>query len=329
MTSHAARPPVSSRATGAVLRELARASASRRCCQAAEVATTLRLAGACPAGAVLGTWTAAARARDLAAAAFGVVLQIRVMPGGKAPSYLVAAAPGRDADSLARQAGLSGPGGEPLSGLPPRVVAGGRCDCAAAWRGAILAAGTLSPPARARPALTVTCPARDAALALAGAARRLGITATAREHRGTSQVAVLGAEEATALLTRIGAPNAALDWAGRHQKWLASTSSGSAARIALGDANTSRSQKAAAQAATRAATALQVLGDATPAHLAAAARLRIDHPGLTLLELGLLADPPVTKNAMAGRLRRLGQMARAQAEATGVTGTGHPEPAAR
>jgi DNA-binding protein WhiA len=51
--------------------------------------------------------------------------------------------------------------------------------------------------------------------------------------------------------------------------------------------------------------ALDILGDEAPEHLLSAGRLRLDHPQASLEELGALADPPMTKDAVAGRVRRL------------------------
>ena len=51
--------------------------------------------------------------------------------------------------------------------------------------------------------------------------------------------------------------------------------------------------------------ALEVLGEDAPEHLLAAGRLRLEHGQASLEELGSLADPPLTKDAIAGRIRRL------------------------
>jgi DNA-binding protein WhiA len=51
--------------------------------------------------------------------------------------------------------------------------------------------------------------------------------------------------------------------------------------------------------------ALEVLGQDIPEHLLVAGRLRLDHPQASLDELGRLADPPMTKDTIAGRIRRL------------------------
>ena len=51
--------------------------------------------------------------------------------------------------------------------------------------------------------------------------------------------------------------------------------------------------------------ALEILGDDVPEHLLAAGRLRLEHKHASLEELGRLHEPPVTKDAVAGRIRRL------------------------
>jgi len=48
-----------------------------------------------------------------------------------------------------------------------------------------------------------------------------------------------------------------------------------------------------------------LLAGEAPEHLLAAGRLRLAHPHVSLEQLGALADPPMTKDAVAGMLRRL------------------------
>jgi DNA-binding protein WhiA len=66
--------------------------------------------------------------------------------------------------------------------------------------------------------------------------------------------------------------------------------------------------RAAADHAALAARALDALGDIPPS-LEQAARLRIANPEASMAQLGVLADPPATKNAIKSRLRRLLAMA--------------------
>ena len=74
----------------------------------------------------------------------------------------------------------------------------------AAWRGAFLAHGSITEPGRST-SLEITCPGPEAALALVGAARRLGIQAKAREVRGVDRVVIRDGDAIGALLTRLGA----------------------------------------------------------------------------------------------------------------------------
>src|ERR1700744_1412867 len=91
-----------------------------------------------------------------------------------------------DGEALARQTGLLDLRGRPVRGLPAQVVGGSIADAEAAWRGAFLAHGSLTEPGRSS-ALEVSCPGPEAALALVGAARRLGGGAKAREGRGADR----------------------------------------------------------------------------------------------------------------------------------------------
>jgi hypothetical protein len=87
------------------------------------------------------------------------------------------------------------------------------------------------------------------------------------------------------------------------------------------DANLRRSARAAVAAGARVERALEILGDEAPEHLAAAGQLRMAHRQASLEELGALADPPLTKDAIAGRIRRLVAMADRRAVELGIPDT--------
>lgn len=87
------------------------------------------------------------------------------------------------------------------------------------------------------------------------------------------------------------------------------------------DANLRRSARAAVAAGARVQRAMQILDGEAPEHLLAAGRLRMEHSQASLEELGALADPPLTKDAIAGRIRRLLALADKRAEELGVPGT--------
>ena len=67
--------------------------------------------------------------------------------------------------------------------------------------------------------------------------------------------------------------------------------------------------------------ALEILGAEVPEHLAYAGRLRLEHRDASLDELGHLAQPTMTKDAVAGRIRRLLAMADLAAQDRGIPST--------
>ncbi|MWL55315.1 DNA-binding protein WhiA, partial [Escherichia coli] len=81
------------------------------------------------------------------------------------------------------------------------------------------------------------------------------------------------------------------------------------------------SARAAVAAGSRVARAMEILGEDVPDHLRQAGELRIEHKEASLEELGALADPPMTKDAVAGRIRRLLAMADKRAADQGIPGT--------
>jgi DNA-binding protein WhiA len=234
----------------------------------------------------------------------------------KSTRYLLRVA--KDGEALARQTGLLDLRGRPVRGLPAQVVGGSIADAEAAWRGAFLAHGSLTEPGRSS-ALEVSCPGPEAALALVGAARRLGVSAKAREVRGTDRVVVRDGDAIGMLLTRMGAQDTRLVWEERRMRREVRATANRLANF--DDANLRRSARAAVAAAARVARALEILGDTVPEHLSAAGRLRVEHRQASLEELGRLAEPPMTKDAVAGRIRRLLSMADRKAKQDGIPDT--------
>jgi DNA-binding protein WhiA len=223
-----------------------------------------------------------------------------------------------DGEALARQTGLIDSNNRPVRGLPPQVVSAALCDAESAWRGAFLAHGSLTEPGRSS-ALEISCPGPEAALALVGAARRLGITAKAREVRSVDRVVIRDGDAIGALLTKIGAHDSVLAWEERRMRREVRATANRLANF--DDANLRRSARAAVAASARVARALEILGDEIPNHLVQAGKLRIEHGQASLEELGSLASPPMTKDAIAGRIRRLLAMADKRARDLGIPDT--------
>jgi cell division protein WhiA len=312
--------------TATVKDELARVTVTRPCCRKAEVSAVLRFAGGLHivsgrivVEAELDTAAAARRLKKDIVEVFGAASDLLVVaPGGlrRGSRYVVRVT--KDGEALARQTGLLDARGRPVRGLPPHVVSGATCDAAAAWRGAFLAHGSLTEPGRSA-ALEVTCPGPEAALALGGAARRLGVAAKAREVRGVDRVVLRDGDAIGALLTRLGAHDSLLAWEERRMRREVRATANRLANF--DDANLRRSARAAVAAGARVQRALEILGDDVPEHLREAGRLRLQHRQASLEELGTLADPPMTKDAVAGRIRRLLAMADRRAAELGLAGT--------
>ena len=312
--------------TAAVKDELSRIAITKPCCRKAEVATTLRFAGGLHivAGRIvveaeLDTGAAARRLRRDIAEVFGHPSEVHVLaPGGlrKGNRYVVRVV--KDGEALALQTGLIDSRGRPVRGLPSQVVNGSLCDAESAWRGAFLARGSLTEPGRSS-ALEVTSPGPEAAMALVGAARRLGVAAKAREVRGVDRVVLKDGDAIGSLLTRLGAHDSVLAWEERRMRREVRAT---AHRLAnFDDANLRRSVRAAVAAGARVERAMEILGDEVPDHLAEAGNLRLQHKQASLEELGALANPPLTKDAVAGRIRRLLAMADKRAEELGIPDT--------
>lgn len=312
--------------TDQVKDELSRFEVTRTCCRKAEVASLLRFAGGLHVvsrkiviEAELDTANAARRLRKNIAELYGYDSEIMVIAAGglrRGSRYVVKVA--EDGPALARQTGLVDGDGRPVRGLPPRVVGGAACDAEAAWRGAFLAHGSLTEPGRSS-SLEITCPGPEAALALVGAARRLGIPSKAREVRGVDRAVIRDGDAISAMLTRLGAHEAVLAWEERRMRREVRATANRLANF--DDANLRRSARAAVAAGARVQRALEILGDDMPDHLKEAGQLRLQHKEASLEELGQRADPPMTKDAVAGRIRRLLAMADKRAEEEGVPGT--------
>jgi DNA-binding protein WhiA len=269
--------------------------------------------------AELDTGSVARRLRRDISEVYGYTSGVSVLAGGnirRGVRYLVRIA--KHGEGLARQTGLVDQRGRPVRGLPPSVVSGGIGDAEAAWRGAFLAHGSLTEPGRSS-SLEITCPGPEAAMALVGAARRLGIAAKAREVRGTDRVVVRDGDAISALLTRMGAHDAVLAWEERRMRREVRATANRLANF--DDANLRRSARAAVAASARVERALEILADDAPEHLLVAGRLRLEFGQASLEELGQRADPPMTKDAVAGRIRRLLAMADKRAKDLGIPDT--------
>lgn len=312
--------------TAQVKDELSRLDVSKSCCRKAEVSSMLRFAGGLHivsghivVEAEVDAGSTARRLRRDIAEVYGHPSEVVVVSSGglrRGTRYVIRVVDG--GEQLAHQTGLLDQRGRPVRGLPPQVVGGSGCDSEAAWRGAFLAHGSLTEPGRSS-SMEVTCPGPEAALALVGAARRIGIGAKAREVRAVDRVVIRDGDAIGAMLTRLGAHDAVLVWEERRMRREVRATANRLANF--DDANLRRSARAAVAAGARVERALEILGETVPDHLGVAGRLRLENKQASLEELGQLADPPMTKDAVAGRIRRLLAMADRRASELGIEGT--------
>jgi cell division protein WhiA len=188
---------------------------------------------------------------------------------------------------------------------PPKRLVGRGCCRAAYLRGALLAAGSVSPPPS--PHLEVRSESRAGAEAVAAASGEAGLNVT---RRGEQYVAYAkGIDRIAGVLATAGASDAAL---ALEERSVVGSTKARANRLANADhANLVRTGRAA-HAQLQAVRRLQRgrrLEELDP-RLREIAELRLKHPALSLRELGAKCDPPVTKAAAHRRLQSLLRLAR-------------------
>ena len=312
--------------TADVKDELARLEISKTTVRAAELATILRfsgglhlISGRIAVESELDSPLIVRRVRKDLAELYGVRSEAAAVSSAgarRANQYLVRVLDG--GETLARQTGLLDARRRPIRGLPNRLTTGSREELAAVWRGAFLASGSLTDPGRSA-ALEVTCPANEAAMALVGAAGRLSVSAKAREVRGVHRVVIRDGEAISAMLVHMGAAESVKAWEEMRQRREVRATANRL--VNFDDANLRRSAQAAVAACARVERAMEILDGDVPEHLRYAGDLRLRFRDSSLDELGHHADPPMTKDAVAGRIRRLLAMADKKATDLGIPGT--------
>lgn len=289
--------------------------ARRACDQRAELAGLVRAAGTLHLlggghYAIEATSEHPGVARRLSEAlrvALGAPTVVRLLEPGKGhpkPRYLVRA----DGVVLQRlvEAGIVDESGAPGGPVPRRIVAK-RCCAGAFIRGAYLAHGSVSDPRHGGAHFEVRAATRETAEDLASVLAVLDVEAGVRAHRGFA-----------VYLKTVGAIGTVLAAMGAHDAYLA-WEEGSvwksvhveASRLANADAaNARRLARASVThlAAIEALDATNALEKLPPA-LREAAELRRADPGASLDELARLCAPPITKAAVAHRLRRIVDLA--------------------
>jgi DNA-binding protein WhiA len=259
------------------------------------------------------------RVRQLAHTLMGIQSSATTVPASatrKVETHKVLFTDG--ADQLALNTGLFDTRRRPVRGLPNRLTTAPIGDLVGVLRGAFLARGFVSDPGRSQ-TIDIIAPTNESAMALVGACNRCGIAAKTRDHRGGFRVVVRDAEAISAFLTYIGATTSLEKWT--EARATREVRANANRLVNFDDANLRRSAQAAVAACARVERAFEILGNDIPDHLAYAGRLRLDNREASLDELGHFATPVMTKDAVAGRIRRLLAMADKKASDSGIPST--------
>jgi cell division protein WhiA len=178
-----------------------------------------------------------------------------------------------------------------------------RLCCRRAWlRAAFLACGSVTDPARGYH-LEFFCRSERAARAASELIASFGADAGITRRRDRPLVYVKDAETVSALLGHMGASHAVLRLEG--QRALNQTKNSIRRTVNSEAANAARAAVSAARQRNAASRAIAKLGANMSPALREAAKLRIAYPARTLRELARAAQPPISKAAMASRLRLL------------------------
>lgn len=290
--------------------ELASVAVPSDAARRAEIAAAIQMSGGLRGGE-RGGWDATIMLATEAAAR-RIAAHIRVLCTDAVPAEVFARRTRRTdlwvlsiisgAELLGRTCGLLGGSGAVRGLPPPLVVLGTAPQAAAVWRAVLLTADSrITCTAKRGPSLVVSCPNAVLALALAGAARRVGVRARTAVLHDHDRVLVSGTDNIAALLNALGIPDAAH----RCEQRLLAAADEDAATHPLRTNNHNRTVTAGRRGAAHAQRALDILGESIRPDLREIAELRIADPHATLTEIGARCDPPLNKNTAVGRLRRL------------------------
>jgi cell division protein WhiA len=206
---------------------------------------------------------------------------------------------------ILRDVGVLDGRNRPLARPPKRIV--GRACCRAAYvRGALLAAGSVSPPPT--PHLELRTERREAAEFLRDAAAAEGLALRVHERGDHALAYAKGIDRIAGVLALAGASDAAL---ALEERAVVGETKARANRLTNADhanlVRTSRAAHAQLEAVRRLAHERRL--DELSPRLREAAELRLRHPSLPLRELALKCRPAASKAAVHRRLQRLIRLA--------------------
>lgn len=180
--------------------------------------------------------------------------------------------------------------------------------CAGAYlRGAFLAGGYIADP-RGDFHFEMTVSSEELAQGMVELMTREGVPARAMKRHNTHSIYIKGADRIIAFLALTGAHRAALHM--ENARVVKSVRNDTNRRVNAEIANHAKSADAAMQQIAQIRALIERKGiESVPRSLQEVALLRLRHPDASIRELGELADPPLSKSAVAHRLRRINALA--------------------
>jgi len=302
--------------TAEVKDELSRVEPKRQCCPRAELAALVRVEGTLHITGreryrlEIATETAPV-ARKTIKLLHGIYdlkteLTVRRSVLHKTNNYLITVVSQPRLPQALNELGILDDSTNLTYGITPRLV---RRDCCAIayLRGAFLGGGFVANP-HGDFHFELTAETERLAVDLAALMGRFGIHAKITQRRGLQAVYLKGAEPIVTFLALVGAHRALLR---TEDVRIMKSMRNEVNRLV--NAETANIQKSAEAAMTQLETirvlkATRGLGTLPPA-LRELAELRLEHPDVSLRELGELADPPLSKSAVYHRIRRLEELA--------------------
>lgn len=302
--------------TAEVKEELSRVASQRSCCPRAELSAlvrvegTIHLAGGERYRLEMATETApvARKAIKLMHELYGLKTELTVRRSvlHKTNNYLITVPSQPALASALADLGILGDEGGLTYGVLPRLV---RRDCCAVsyLRGAFLGGGFVADP-HGDFHFELTAETEQHARDLVGLMARFGIEARVTLRRGLFAVYLKGAEPIVTFLALVGAHRALLRT--EDVRILKSMRNDVNRLVNAETANLQKSADAAIAQIEDIRYLAETQGlDWLPPALQELAQLRLDHPEVSIRELGEYAQPALSKSAVYHRIRRIEQLA--------------------
>lgn len=297
--------------SGKVKQELARMERTRLCCQRAELAALIRLNGSVSIQGEgqmgLSVFTQSAATARLIFRLLRTVLgrQVSIYTRRRTrlhKKHVYMLRYRGDVPAALASLGLVGAEGLLAHGVEPEIVAGSSCR-RSYLRGAFLAAGAVNDPQKSYH-LEITTEFREQAQVLLELMAREDVTAKVMERKGSFVVYIKDSEQIARFLNLAGAHAALLYFEDTRIHKEVRNQVNRLVNAETANLNKTIEASIKQMEAIRLLAARQELSKLSPA-LRQMAELRLNNPDASLQELGLLAQPPLSKSTVNHRLRRL------------------------